>query len=439
MKLMAAKHLLSALIAFLFFVAVPAVPAAAAEEYGFALEEYEKKSLVWGGHLEAIGEHSDINGDGALTALHFYREPRATLDGLSGALQLDGSFSRGRTTLNWVLQASGVQDEVAWSDKADIFEGYAAIKANPNFSLDLGKKAWKWGKGYAWNPVGFIDRAKDPDNPEEALEGYAGAGVDLVKTYGGLLRTAALTTVVLPVWRGVNEDFGERDNVNLAAKLYLLYMDTDIDFVWFAGNSRSSRYGVDFSKNLAANFEVHGELAYIPRQKYMALDPAGTLAARKTSDVSYLLGIRYLSANDITTIVEFYHNDDGYAEAETTAFFQLIDSGYQQFLETGSDTQLRRAAAASQSGYGRPQSGRDYLYARIAVPEPFDILYFTPGINIIANLRDQSYSASPEMIYTGFTNWEMRLRFSLLNGDDMSEYGEKQNSSKVELRVRYFF
>jgi len=432
-----AKYAFAALLGLLLHAAAPGL--AAEEEYGFSPDEFEKKTLVWGGYVEAKGEHADINQDGGFSVLNFYRDPRSTIESLSSTLQLNGSYSRETTTFNWVVQATGTQDELAWSDKADIFEGYASIKANPNLSLDLGKKVFKWGKGYAWNPVGFIDRSKDPNNPEEALEGYMGGGFDLVKSYGGDLHTVALTAVALPAWRGVNEDFGEQDNVNLAAKLYLLYKDTDIDFLWYTGNSRSTRYGVDFSKNLATNLEIHGELAHIPRQKYRVLTEAGQLTTREVSDTSYLLGLRYLTENDITTIVEFYHNDDGYTEQETTQFFQLLDTGYNQFLATGSDALLQQATLVSESGYARPQTGRDYLYARITMKDPFDLLYFTPGITAIANLDDLSYSLSPELTYTGFTNWEMRLRLSYLNGATYSEYGEKQNSNKVEARLRYFF
>ncbi|MBU3937787.1 MAG: hypothetical protein KKD53_09650, partial [Proteobacteria bacterium] len=268
---------------------------------------------------------------------------------------------------------------------------------------------------------------------------YIGAGLDLVKSYDGALQTVALTTVALPAWRGVNEDFGVQDNVNLAAKLYLLYRDTDIDFLWYTGNSRSTRYGVDFSRNLASNLEVHGELAHVPNQTYKVLDESGQLTARETSDTSYLLGLRYLTENDLTAIVEFYHNDDGYTEGEMERFFQKVDTGSYQFVTTGDDTLLEQVAVISESGYTKPQPGRDYLYTRVTQKEPWDILYFTPGVTIILNLDDESYSLSPEMLYTGFTNWEMRLRFSYLNGGRMSEYGEKQNSNKVEVRLRYFF
>jgi len=57
----------------------------------------------------------------------------------------------------------------------------------------------------------------------------------------------------------------------------------------------------------------------------------------------------------------------------------------------------------------------------------------------IVNLDDGSFTATPELTYTGFTNWELQLRYAILVGDANSEYGEKQNSSRIELRVRYFF
>ena len=293
------------------------------EEYSFDLEEFEKKSFEWGGYAEVKWDHSDVNQDGAFALLQYYKNPRSHLDRLSSTLQLDGSFNKGIVDFHWLLQAAAEQDQAAWNDSADIFAAYAGIKPTPMATIDLGKKAFKWGKGYAWNPVGFIDRPKDPNNPEDALEGYIGAGLDVIKSFPGALRTAGLTTVALPVWQGVNEEFGEPDTINLAAKLYLLYRDTDIDLIWFTGNSRSTRYGVDFSRNIATNFEIHAELAHIPEQKTQVLAENGAIVSRETADTSYLLGLRYLTENDITTIIELYHNDDGYSERELDLFYQL--------------------------------------------------------------------------------------------------------------------
>ena len=81
----------------------------------------------------------------------------------------------------------------------------------------------------------------------------------------------------------------------------------------------------------------------------------------------------------------------------------------------------------------------DYLYLRISQKEPWDILYFTPAVTWIFNADDRSFSISPELLYTGITNLELRLKGTFLVGDDFSEFGEKQNDYRVELRVRYYF
>lgn len=276
---------------------------------------------------------------------------------------------------------------------------------------------------------------KDPNNPEEALEGYITAEMDLIKSFSGELQNAAFTAVALPVYRHINEDFGVQDNMNFAAKLYLLYRDTDIDLLFFNGDSRSTSFGFDFSKNLASNFEIHGEVAYTPDHDKFILYEDGSAATQETSALSYLLGLRYLSQHDITSIIEYYHNGAGYTEEELDRFFQLILDGE----DSGSDILLEKARELSLRGYGKPYLGSNYLYARFSQKEPFDILYFTPGITTIINLDDRSYTLTPEVVYTGFTNWELRGRFSYIDGGEYTEYGEKQNSNKWEVRVRYFF
>lgn len=414
-------------------------PSAMAEEFAFDPAEIEGNQLEWGGYAEVEWEHSDLNQQGALRNLNLFRDPRSTLDRFGAALQLDGRYTHGLAALKWVAKATAAQDDLAWSDHADLYEGYLSLKPNPNLVVDLGKKVFKWGKGYAWNPVAFIDRPKDPNDPEEALEGYIGAGFDAIRSLSDSpLQTVALTAVALPVWQGVNEDFGTRDNVNLAAKLYFLLYDTDIDLLCYTGNSRSTRYGLDFSRNLTTSLELHGEIAHTPRQSMQLLDENSLMTTAVVRDTSWLVGLRHLTESELTTIVEFYHNDDGYSEAEQSRFFALVESGVAQYESTGATTLLGRAANASQL-YSRPQASRDYLYARLSQKDPFDILYFSPGLTAIMNLDDQSWSMAPEMVYTGFTNWEARLRVTALGGGANSEYDEKMNSNKLELRLRYFF
>ena len=83
--------------------------------------------------------------------------------------------------------------------------------------------------------------------------------------------------------------------------------------------------------------------------------------------------------------------------------------------------------------------GQEYLYLRLSNKEPFDWLYFTPALTLIANVQDKSYSLSPELLYTGVQNLELRFKATLLHGAKYSEFGEKRNSQRYELRLRYFF
>ena len=372
-----------------------------AEDYSFDLDEFEKKALTWGGYTELKAEHQWQDPQSAFGLLGFYDDPRSELDRLTATLQLDGNYHKDNVDFNWLLQAFAADDQIESRHDLNIFSAYASIKPSPMLTFELGKKTFKWGKGYAWNPVAFIDRPKDPNNPEEALEGYIGVAADLIKSFSGQLQTLALTTVLLPVWENVNDDFGETDKLNLAAKLYLLYLDTDIDLVVFTGNSRSTRFGIDLSRNLATNFEIHAELAHIPEQKYHQLSDAGGLLSDEKAVTSYLLGLRYLTESNITTILEYYHNGAGYSEAQLDRFYQLVDDAYDSYLASADATQLQQARKISQKGYARPQAGRNYLYLRMTQKEPFDLLYFTPGITAIVNLDDSSFSVSPEAVYTG--------------------------------------
>ncbi|MEA3363145.1 MAG: hypothetical protein U9Q61_07760 [Thermodesulfobacteriota bacterium] len=410
-----------------------------AEDYSFNLDEFEKKSFSWGGYADLKWDHNWINRNSAFGLLGFYDIPRSDLDRLTSTVQLDGNYNKGIVDFNWLLQASAQKDQINSEQTLDVFSAYASIKPVPAITFELGKKTFKWGKGYAWNPVGFIDRPKDPNNPEDALEGYIGVGVDLIKSLPGALQTLALTGVVLPVWDDINDDFGEQNHINLAAKLYLLYRDTDIDLIFFTGDSRSTRYGIDISRNLATNFEIHAEVAYIPEQKIRVLNRLGVLENHEIAATSYLLGLRYLTASDITTILEFYHNDAGYSETEMDHFYQLVSDANTHYNSTGDISLFNQAAIISRSGYAKPQVGRNYIYTKVTQKEPFDWLYFTPGITAIFNLDDESYSLSPEAVYTGFTNWELRLRYSYIDGGRFTEYGEKLNESKLELRCRYYF
>lgn len=410
------------------------------EEYTFELEEIEKKPYHVGGYLELRPTLFGLDRDAAFYRLRFYdRDEGKTTEQLTSIAQIDGSLEKGIARLFARVNLELDHSYQGWSSQGSLFEGYLSLKPNRFWDFRLGKQTMRWGKGYAWNPVAFVDRPKNPDEPDLNREGFFMASLDFVKSFDGALKTLSFTPVLLPVYGDMNDDFGETGKLNVAAKLYLLYYDTDIDFMFLSEGSRSARYGFDFSRNLLTNLEIHGEFAWITDYRRNVVDQKGRLSQSESDVASFLVGMRYLSAQETTYILEYYYNGQGFTQEELEDFFSFIDLGYNTFLEGRGDALLKIARNLGESGYGRPNVMKDYLYLRISQKEPFDLLYFTPAITWIFNVDDQSFSLAPELVYTGITNLELRLKAVVLAGDTYTEYGEKQNDYRIELRMRYYF
>ena len=109
------------------------------------------------------------------------------------------------------------------------------------------------------------------------------------------------------------------------------------------------------------------------------------------------------------------------------------------YQSTGKAAALTSAKSLADGAYGRSSAGENYLYMRFSQKEPFDVLYFTPSLTWIMNLDDRSYSLTPELLYTGFTNWELSFRTALIAGGRYTEFGEKQSDYRMELRIGYYF
>ena len=428
------------LLIFLFFVfwLIPLL-AVAEESYSFDPAETEKKPYHVGGYIEFKPILFGLDRESAFYKLRFFNDPRGqNLLEANGRIQLEGSFEKSIFRIYAKTNTDLKSSYSGESERSTFYELYGSVKPTSSLKLDVGKKTMKWGKGYAWNPVAFVDRPKDPDDPEQAMEGYALATADYIRSFDGPLKTFSFTPVLFPVYDHINDDFGNNNKLNLAGRFYFLFYDTDIDLMFMAGGSRPDRYGVDFSRNITTNFEVHGEYAYFRNSQKNVLDQNGVPLQVESDAHSFLIGIRYLTAFDLTAIVEYYHNGTGFSSDEMNNYYAYIARGYNAYQSTGDPTLLGNALQMA-GGYGRPNAMGNYLYVRLSQKEPFDILYFTPALTGMMNTDDQSFSLTPELLYTGITNWEFRLRTGIIVGARNSDFGEKQNDYRIELRVGYYF
>ncbi|TAK84615.1 MAG: hypothetical protein EPO20_14195 [Betaproteobacteria bacterium] len=413
-----------------------AVDARAQEVPAFDASQFEKKPFELGGYVQLKQEHFSLNRSAAFYKLGFYNQPqRESFDRTTATLQLAGKARQGIGTFDFRLNADAQRDQLGSDHDGKIYEAAYSLRPTAGLTVEAGKRSLKWGKGYAWNPIGFVERPKDANDPQLAREGFVMANADWIASPGGDLQTVAFTPVLLPVAGDVNRDFGSHGHLNPAAKLYLLYRDTDIDFAWQGKGSRPARFGFDFSRNVTSNFEIHGEWARIEQSPRPLTDSAGRVTTEVANATSYLLGLRYLTAGDTTYIAEYYRNGTGYSEEESRQFYELVDSAF----STGSSALVQKALSLSQGSYGRPNPGKDYLYLRAQQKDALGIVYFSPAITAMMNLQDRSYQLTPELQYTGINNLELRARIFLLHGRTSTDFGEKQVSRKLEVYARYYF
>jgi hypothetical protein len=373
-----------------------ALPAVAADE-SFDPSSYEKKAFEWTGFVEARSEHQWLRSGSAGYALLYPGESRNSADRLGAAAELSAVLRHQSLSFNFTGHADWLDEPRGTTSDYRNYEAYASWQIDAGSNLQLGKRALRWGKGYAWSPVAFLERAKDPTDPELAREGFVMATGAWVRSFDGPLQTLALTAAVVPTTGHLNQDFGggatNAGHANPALKLYALVHDTDVDVIWAGRGSRGPRFGFDFSRNLGSQLEVHGEWARVADAPRAVL-AGSTLQSQVCNCNSALAGLRYLTESDTTIIAEIYRNGGG---------------------------------------------AQHHAYLRVSQKEPFDILDFTPSVAVIANVGDHSLSLIPELLYTGIHNVELRARVALNRGDTGTEYGERAVRSRVELRARLYF
>ncbi len=410
-------------------------------EYDFDVSEFEKKPYEIGGLAGLTPGLMLADEKAALYRLKYFRDSRKPdlVDLMEMELMLEGSYRAGNGTLKGRVDSFLNYDGREWDDRIVVQEAFLSVQDTPTFVTDVGKKVLKWGKGYAFNPVAFVDRPKDPNDAELALEGFYVAHFDYIRSFQGPLTTLAVTPVFVPILGTINEELGDENGANAALKVYFLLWDTDIDLAGLAGQGVTPRYGLAFSRNIVSNLEVHGEGAFRHDVEKFLLTSKGELESQKQDAASALVGLRYLAPTNTTFIFEYYVNQAGYDKEQTEDFYAFVEDAFKTFEETENEKPMRVAGKASQSGYGKPYSMRNYGFLRASHPEPFDIVYLASALTGVVNIDDGSFSAFPEVGYEGVKDFEFRLKAGVLYGTHDSEFGSKVADYRADLRMRYFF
>jgi hypothetical protein len=413
---------------------------AASDQEPFDLPGVEKRPLILDGHLELRPVLLKVDDGAALARIRFGATPPAASAELNTQLLLSVDYEREILGLHTVTVVDASPYSEGWSADLNSYEAYLSLRPSPLLTVALGKKTLMWGKAYAWNPVAFVGRPKDPEDPALALEGFVAASADFIRSFKGPLQTLSLTAALIPAYGAVNRSFGESGHLNAAGKIYLLLYDTDLDLLFLAGGSRGTRLGIDFARNIRSNLELHGEAAFFSRFTRTVAGPDGALSTSTVRDSwSWVAGTRYLSPSNTTFVLEFYRNGTGLTPSQMADFFDLVERAQARLLATGDEGLLKLASRAAAEGYGGLNVMKEYLYLRVSHPEPFGILYSAAALTGIYNWEDRSFSLTQELQYRVGSNLELRSRAGLIVGRTGTDFGEKAGDLRFELRARYYF
>ena len=402
------------------------------QDYSFDIPE--EKKLEFSGNLDGKYFILHSQQSSPLYQLQFFDQGDVS-DYLSQyrlELYLNGDYQTKDIGFHLKTHATYYSDSQA---SFDLFEAYGNLNLSFNSFVQAGKKMYSWGKGYAFNPVGYVNPFKDPENPELAQAGLLSVNFETIKSFqSNILKTFAFIGVVIPPIEQINNRYAEIKNTDIALKSYFLLWDIDIDLMGYYSKVNPSRIGADFSTNLKENIEVHGEVSYFndTPKNTIAND---TLFRTQMDGYAYLLGLRYLNRWNTTIIAEYYHNDAGLRKNEYANYTNFLRSS----VNNGNEAAIRRALGYSQTYFKGSTLMQDYFYLKIIQPEPFDWLYFTPSLFTIYNLNDHSFLLAAPLSYKPVINFEFMFWPTFLIGDEGTEFGSKQVQQRLELWMRIYF
>ena len=405
----------------------------AAEDYSFDVSEFENKKFDMSGNLKINPIYLQNNSESDLFRAKYFNQ---NSEGYSDLLYVIPEFFLKFDNKKFKFNASGNfnlrHKDHEWELDRTLYESYLEFQTG-YFTHGFGKKTVKWGKGYIWNPVSFAGKQKDVDDVDAALEGFYMYNLEWVKAFNkGKIKNLALDLVLIPTSSDYNESYGNGASMSYLTRLYALVNNTDIDLYFFYNSDEDVKVGFDFSRNLRDNWEIHFEASHENNYRQSFMDSNGKLVNDLKSNTNLLLGTRYLTQSEITIIFEYLHNAGGLTREQMDNYY----TGLKLALDSNVNVPYYKENFNS---FNKQFVSRDYLYLKMTRPQPWDLLYFTPGFYMIYNLTDHSSTSTIEMKYTGFTEYEILGKYSIFGGGDSTQYGEKTGRKKVELQIRYFF
>ncbi len=353
-----------------------------AGDYDFDMAAIEVKPYTLSGYLKGEAKFQGLNENAPL----FHTKKKERMKSYASEGNLKFAYFNDSVKFDTEVMVNYNDIDGEYSDEHKFAQLFVQYKFDQNHLIEVGKKAPKWGKGYFVNPIAFFDRKKDPNEPEASREGFVMANYRFNKSYEGDVRNISFDLLFMKNDTHMNSDFSNEEANNFGLKAYMLYLDTDIDIIYFKNDANVEKVGMDISKNLLTNLEIHGEFA-----KTIGKD-----------DYAYLVGIKYLTAFELTITSEYFYQKN-------------------------------------QSARNEPFFDHQYIMNKLSQKEPLDILYSSLYYKNIYNIDDKSMQNSLGITYSFKNNMLLDISYNLNEDRKTSEYGSKLVQDTLWTKLYWYF
>lgn len=301
--------------------------------------------------------------------------------------------------------------------------------------ITVGKKIFKWGTGYAFNPTGVVEPRRSPSDPSDRLGQNEGSQLASLDFFAG---KSSLTFVY------VNESgFESRrwhwGTQEFAVRAYTFLSGLDLSFVGHYREGDRLELGTNWSYVIGNGLELHGEFlgkqgSSLLYHQIITTDSSQQIFSSypyiaiydhlREIFYKFLVGGQFTFDNGINVAVEFYRNTEGLSTAQWKRWMNFVkfQNDIQQGLIHVSPELVIPSrynilwALQTLSSRGTMM---DYCFAR----EYWEIERL--GIELIqfVNAQDLSGVVIPTISYKLSVNLSAYGRLSVFSGGSDSEFG----------------
>ena len=192
------------------------------QEYDFDIPEQEDAKIEFNGKLDTKWGLLNTRKSSPFFGLQFYdiSEKDDYLSQYRLDFYLDGSYHYKQVGFFMKTFYQYAKEE---SLSPSFFELYGSLNLSPRLSMSIGKRRFNWGKGYAFNPVGYVNAEKDPENPDLALAGKTSVYFSYNRSFNSdVLQNFSFGAILLPPEAEMNNKFASAEKIGAAITLYFL-------------------------------------------------------------------------------------------------------------------------------------------------------------------------------------------------------------------------